>query len=137
TIPASLTEIVAPVAVRIRIPPVGPGTSLTTMPFWSVVWIVKLSMAGGTARAIAGSSAGLPQKPPTQIGRSGSPCSNSTHTPDPTGGSVNRPVLTPAPGRHGIAHELGTTFDASVTITWMRPICIGSTLLTTVARYLP
>src|SRR4029079_10166282 len=49
TIPTSLTEIIAPVVVWISIPPVGPGTSLTTIPFFSVVWIVKPFTAGGTA----------------------------------------------------------------------------------------
>ena len=37
TMPTSLTEIIAPVVVWISTPPVGPGTSLTTMPFFSAV----------------------------------------------------------------------------------------------------
>src|SRR5206468_5567266 len=51
TIPTSLTEIIAPVVVWIRIPPVGPGTSDTTIPFLSVVWSVKPFTAGGTVCA--------------------------------------------------------------------------------------
>ena len=31
----------------------------------------------------------------------------------------------------------GSTVDTSGTMTWMRPICIGSTLLMTVARNFP
>src|SRR4051794_26687436 len=42
----------------------------------------------------------------------------------------------PVTGRQGIAQEPGMTLT-SATLTWMRPICIGSTLFTTVPRYLP
>ncbi len=35
--PVSLTEIIAPVSVLMRIPPVGPGTSLIVRPFCSGV----------------------------------------------------------------------------------------------------
>src|SRR6516165_8130635 len=36
-----------------------------------------------------------------------------------------------------MAHVPGITPDTSVTMSWSRPICIGSTLLTTVPRYFP
>ena len=88
-------------------PPVGPGVSLTTMPFFSVVCSVMPARPGGTVFASAGVSAALPQNPPTQIGKSGSPRSNSTHTPAPIGGTVNRPMLMPATGMQGIAQLEG------------------------------
>src|SRR5262245_27568892 len=61
TMPTSLTEIIAPVVVWIRIPPVGPGTSDTTIPFFSVVCSVKPFTAGGTVCASTGTSAAVPQ----------------------------------------------------------------------------
>src|SRR6188508_512658 len=93
--------------------------------------------AGGTRRAADGTSPAMPQKQPVQIGKSGLPCSNSIHTPEPIGGTVNSPICSPATGTHGIAQLVGSTLDTSGTIAWIRPICIGSTLLTTVPRYLP
>ncbi len=84
--------MVAPVVLLSMIPPVGPGTSLMTMPFWSGVCRVMPNKAGGTACARAGTSAAEPQKQPVQIGKSGSPCSNSTHTPAPIGGTEKMPV---------------------------------------------
>src|SRR3569832_745502 len=71
------------------------------------------------------------------MGKSGSPCSNSTHTPLPISGKVNTPMLMPATGTQGMAQLDNITFDTSGTIAWMRPICMGSTLITTVPRYLP
>jgi hypothetical protein len=59
--PISLTEIIAPPVVWIRMPPVGPGVSLMTMPFVNVVCSVMPAMPGGTAFARAGVSAALPQ----------------------------------------------------------------------------
>ena len=47
------------------------------------------------------------------------------------------PMLMPATGTHGIAQLGGITPETSGTITWMRPICMGSTLLSTMPRYLP
>src|SRR2546423_15548808 len=74
-IPRSRPEIIAPVVVWIMIPPVGPGTSLTTMPFFSVVWIVKPFTAGGPRGAGAGTpAAGAPQPPaPTRQARAAPP----------------------------------------------------------------
>ena len=46
---------------------------------------------GGGAMASGGTSAVLSQRPPVQIGWFGSPCSNSTQTPAPTGGTMNTP----------------------------------------------
>ena len=43
------------------VPPVGPGVSLTTIPFFSVVCSVMPARPGGTALASAGVSAALPQ----------------------------------------------------------------------------
>ena len=43
----------------------------------------------------------------------------------------------PATGKQGIAQLVGATAETSGTIAWMRPVSIGSTLLTTVPRYLP
>src|SRR5437762_4752433 len=80
--PVSLTISVAPVVLLIMMPPVGPGRSDTVIPFCNGVCKVIAGTAGGVARASAGTSAPLPQKQPTQIGYSGLPCSNSTHTPE-------------------------------------------------------
>src|SRR6266446_8333279 len=66
-----------------------------------------------------------------------SPCSNSTHTPAPTCGRTHTPDCLPVIGRQGIAHVLGIGPPTSGTWTNNRPICIGSTLLSTVPRYLP
>ena len=55
----------------------------------------------------------------------------------PIGGTVNRPMLIPATGTHGIAQLDGMKPPTSSTIAWMRPICRGSTLLITVPRYFP
>src|SRR5258707_10417655 len=66
-----------------------------------------------------------------------SPCSNSTHTPAPTCGRTHTPDCLPVIGRQGIAHVLGIGPPTSGTWTNSRPICIGSTLLSTVPRYLP
>ncbi|MGZ8403117.1 MAG: hypothetical protein ACXWVR_07550 [Rhodoplanes sp.] len=60
-IPTSLTEIMAPVVVWIRMPPVGPGTSLMTRPFFNVVCSVMPLTPGGTACASTGTSAAEPQ----------------------------------------------------------------------------
>src|SRR5262249_32207857 len=65
TMPTSLTEIIAPVVVWIRIPPVGPGTSLTTIPFFNVVWIVSPFTAAGPGCAGTGTPRALrPEAPP-------------------------------------------------------------------------
>ena len=59
--PTSLTEIIAPVVVCIRMPPVGPGTSLMVRPFFKGVCRVMPGTPGGTACASTGTSAALPQ----------------------------------------------------------------------------
>ena len=136
-IPTSLTEIIAPVVVWIRMPPVGPGTSLTTMPFFSVVWIVKPFTAGRHDVREHGHLGG------------GAPVAADPDRPvrvallelDPDARADLRhredARVDPGTGRHGIAHDVGITPETSGTIAWIRPICIGSTLLTTVPRYLP
>ncbi|MNG30358.1 hypothetical protein D3C84_1159640 [compost metagenome] len=67
-IPISLIEIIAPVRVLSRMPPVGPGRSEIVRPFWLPVCNTMLGDTGSPASARAGTSAALPQKPPTQIG---------------------------------------------------------------------
>jgi hypothetical protein len=54
--------------LRSTIPPVGPAMSLITSAFWSGVWTVNPGTAGGTVRAMEGTSPVDPQKQPTQIG---------------------------------------------------------------------
>ena len=58
--PVSLTETIAPVVVLIRIPPVGPGTSLIVRLFCSGVCKVIPGTPGGTISAAAGTSAAVP-----------------------------------------------------------------------------
>ena len=60
TMPVSLTETIAPVVVFIRMPPVGPGTSLIVRLFCSGVCRVIPGTPGGTISAAAGTSAALP-----------------------------------------------------------------------------
>src|SRR5262249_16267344 len=71
TMPTSLTEIVAPVVDWIRIPPVGPGRSLTTMPFFTVVSIlnpVAARRSGAPGRGRRGRVAPVPADPDRPIG---------------------------------------------------------------------
>ena len=92
---------------------------------------------GWPARASAGTSATIPQKPPTQIGK----IRVALLELDPdTGANLRhneRPICLPAIGTQGIAHEVGSSAETSGTMAWMRPICSGSRLLITVPRYLP
>src|SRR5207302_1568463 len=106
--PTSEIEIIAPVADFRRMPPVGPGTSLIISAFWPVVWMTTFCRTGGAASASAGTSAVEPQKQPTHTGKSGSPCSNSTHTPEPMAGTAYMPDMTPAKGTHGMAQVEGS-----------------------------
>src|SRR4030095_4895931 len=96
--PASLTTMDAPVVLRKMIPPVvgtggmtGGGTdggmSLTMIPCCKRDWITMLGSAGRPSCAARGTSAVEPQRHPTHTGYSGSPCSNSTQTPAPMGGT--------------------------------------------------
>ena len=85
-------------------PPVGPGTSLMTIPFLSVVCSVMPLTAGGTACAPA--PAPRRRCPSSRRPRSGSPgrpARTRSTRPTPIGGTVNTPVLMPATGTHGIA----------------------------------
>src|SRR5262245_28482869 len=84
-------------------PPSGPGRSEIEIEFCSVVWITMLGSPGTPAKASVGTSAASPQNPPTQIGWSGLPCSNSIHTPAPTWGTTYTPIIFPAIGTQGMA----------------------------------
>ena len=66
--PVSLTMIVAPVVLLSMMPPVGPGRSLITIVFCSVVCSTMFGSPGTPASASAGTSAAMPHQPPTQIG---------------------------------------------------------------------
>ncbi|MNQ74925.1 hypothetical protein D3C85_896960 [compost metagenome] len=66
--PTSLMEIIAPVLVLSRMPPVGPGRSEIISVFWPPVCSTMLGDTGRPASASAGTSAADPQKPPTQMG---------------------------------------------------------------------
>src|SRR4051794_23698873 len=99
-----------------------------------------LGDTGRPARASVGMSDAAPQRQPTHTGKFGSPCSNSTHTPAPIGGTRNTPIggpVGPARGTQGTAQLEGVRLNTSGTSTSRRPICIGSRLLTTVPRNLP
>src|SRR5260370_36888827 len=94
--PVSFSTIMAPVVLLSTIPPVTGegGASLTITMFWPVVWSTMFcpgGMAGGAVAKI-GPSATSPQKPPVQMGSSGSPCSNSTQTCDPIVGTQMHPA---------------------------------------------
>src|SRR5262245_2120305 len=122
------------------IPPVGPGRSLMTIEFCPAVCSTKSGETGSPANARGGTSDGDPQRQPTQTGRAGSPCSNSTHTPAPKGGTRYTPIggpVGPARGTHGSAQLEGATPSTSVTETSNRPRSRGSTLFTTVPLNLP
>src|SRR4051794_23218966 len=117
-----LTSIVKPPA---------PGRTLIV----SLIEAVESTFICGTA-GVAGHSP-MPQKHPAQIGKSGSPPSNSTHTFAPTGGIANRPTPEPAYGTHGVAQLNCPSPSTAGHFTCTRPCIIGSTLLAIVPRYLP
>src|SRR5690348_17342701 len=82
--------------------------------------------------------AGVSQKQPTQIGISGSPCSNSTHTLAPTGGGTNEvPIIGPAIGTQGRAQLLVRSPNTSGTRRMSGPGLSGWRLVTPDPRYLP
>ena len=96
-------------------------------------------VGGGESGARGGCVPSLYQQP-LQIGLSGSPCSNSIHTPAPIGGTQKKPIGGPVPaaiGRHGRAHVVGVSPRTSVTKAWSRPSSCGSSLSKTMPRYLP
>src|SRR4051794_8752021 len=99
-----------------------------------------LGEIGSPNLTIGGISDGAPQRQPAQIGRSGSPCSNSTQTPAPIGGKTNTPIggpVGPASGTQDSAQLDGVNPKTSGTWISNRPVCIGSMLFSTVPRYLP
>ena len=85
--PVSLTISVAPVVLFRMMPPSGPGRSLIARVFWPSVCRTMLGETGSPAIASGGMPA-RPKRQPDQIGKFGSPCSNSTQTPDPIGGTM-------------------------------------------------
>src|SRR5689334_6621638 len=98
-----------------------------------------LGSAGLPASASVGGSP-RPKRQPLHIGLSGLPASNSTHTPAPGGGTMYVPIGTPvgpASGVHASHHDDGVGPSTSGTIHIKRPRSSGSTLFTTVPRYLP
>src|SRR5262245_49429514 len=107
------------------------GMSLMTMDCCSSDWMTKLGSAGLPSRAADGTSDCEPQRQPDQIGKDGSPCSNSTHTPAPIAGTKYTPIgvpVGPANGTHGSAQVDGISPSTSGTFTCSRPRCSGSTL---------
>ena len=71
------------------IPPVAGegGMSLITSECWSSDWNTMFGSAGLPSEAAEGTSDWEPQRQPDQIGRSGSPCSNSAQTAAPIAGT--------------------------------------------------
>src|SRR5258708_17699839 len=99
-----------------------------------------LGETGNPSLASGGISAVVPHLHPVHMGFSGSPCSNSTQTPAPMGGTMYTPIgapVGPASGTQGNAQEDGSRPTASGTMTWRRPVNSGSMLLVTVPRNLP
>src|ERR1017187_1138091 len=131
----------APVVLFSAMPPdAGVGAeSLITMEFCKLVSITMFCSGGivGGAVAAVGTSDACDQNPPTQIGLSGSPSSYSTQTEAVRGGTAKKPSEMPATGTQGRAQLEGVTPVTAGTITWIRPRCSGSILLTTTPRYLP
>src|SRR5688572_1552100 len=91
--PESLTTIMAPVVLFRMIPPVTGvgGMSLTSSVCCSSDWMQMFGSAGLPASASGGVSP-TPKRQPLQMGLPGSPCSNSTHTPAPGGGTMYTPI---------------------------------------------
>ena len=81
--------IIAPVVLLRMMPPVTGegGMSLISSVCCSSDWMQMFGSAGLPASASGGTSP-LATRQPVQIGRSGSPFSNSTHTPAPMGGTM-------------------------------------------------
>src|SRR6185503_5239337 len=139
--PVSLTMMLAPVALLSMMPPVGPGRSLMTSAFWPRVWNTRFGDVGRPALASVGTSDDEPHLHPTHTGRSTSPCSNSTHTPAPIGGTRYTPIggpVGPASGTHGSAQLDGTPGPStSGTYSNSRPRRYGSMFCATTPRYFP
>src|SRR5487761_2375102 len=97
----------------------------------------------GSAGLPASASVGVsptPNRQPLQIGFPGSPCSNSTHTPAPIGGTKYTPIggpVGPASGGQASHQFDGSTPSTSGTMHISRPRNSGSTLISTVPRYFP
>src|SRR3954470_1471279 len=85
------------------------GVSDTATFALPVVSTTNPGIFGVNIFAVSGVSAALPQKNPVQIGWSGLPCSNSTQTPVPSGGTTYMPDWMPASGTHGIAQLDGSS----------------------------
>jgi hypothetical protein len=111
--------------------PPAPGRSLSCM----VIASVFHTLTWGTAGA-AGTWPAF-QKQPVTIGRSGSPASNSTQIPAPTGGTANSPTPSPAYGTHTSAQLSRPSPSTAGTCTCTRPRIIGSMFCATVPRYFP
>src|SRR6266851_9755008 len=66
--PTSLMAIIAPVRVLSRMPPVGPGVSLSISVVWPPVCRTMLGRVGGARNARGGTSAIEPYQQPVQMG---------------------------------------------------------------------
>ena len=135
--PTSLTEIIAPVVVWIRIPPVGPGVSEMTIPFFSVVWSV---IAVDRGRDRWREHRDLRRRAPVAADPD-RPVGVALLELDPDAGADLRhgedAAVDPGAGQARHRPRRRDRPETSGTIAWIRPICIGSMLLTTVPRYLP
>src|SRR5262249_46710393 len=107
--------------------------------FCPIVCSTMLGDTGRPANASGGTLLGA-KRQPDQMGLFGSPCSNSTQTPAPIGGTMYTPIggpVGPARGAQG-SHQLeGTSEMTSGTSHWIRPRNSGSIFWITVPRYLP
>ena len=136
--PTSLIEIIAPVVVLSRMPPVGPGMSLIMI----VILQPGLQNDARARRIAAERERGHLRRasPESSRSRSDSPDrlarTRSTRRRR-SAAAPNTPICLPVTGKHGIAQVDGIRPETSGTIAMMRPICIGSMLLITVPRYLP
>ena len=106
--PESLTTIIAPVVLLRMMPPVTGegGMSLISSVCCSSDWMQMFGSAGLPARASGGTSP-VATRQPVQMGCSGSPFSNSTHTPAPMGEVVgaHKAVLAKLPRRDPLSDE--------------------------------
>jgi len=114
---------------------VGPGRSLTMIEFCKPDWTTMFGLAGFPANP-----APAPRNDAPEAARPDAKVRIALLEFDPDTGAICAPCRSPLLAR-GASRAWQRTWECSLetsgTMTWMRPICIGSMLLATVPRYLP
>src|ERR1700733_5659809 len=130
TAPSADCSTTCPGLVRVS------GTSETPMPAVAVSNVIAPSSGASSCACLAMVPfvIGSPHQLPHQIGRSGSPFSNSIQTLALIGGCAHIPMSMNANGTQGVAQFIS---EIPGTLTCSLPSPVGSTLDITVPRYFP